>query len=82
MFPESFPGGPLDERTLIYESLVADGDDVDDEASDSVERDTPTPFACLGCGTVTTAPDPPESCPACHRTPGDRRGGALFQPLE
>jgi len=77
MFPESFPGGPLDERSLIYESLVDDGDD---EAS--AERDAPTEFACLGCGTVTTAAEQPKSCPACHRTPGDRRGGALFQPLE
>lgn len=96
MFPESFPGGPLDERGLIYDALVDDGGD-EHPASDqngpaSVDReppsdedpgeDVPAAFACLGCGTVTTAPEPPASCPACHRTPGDRRGGALFQPLD
>ncbi len=108
MFPQSFPGGPLDERSLIYDALAAeeadetpadDGDGADDpERPAAAERirdperrgdpepesasEAPSSFACLGCGAVTTAPGPPESCPECHRTAGDRRGGALFQSLD
>jgi len=79
MFSESFPGGPLDERTLIYESLAGgEGDRRDDGDSGD---DDPTAFACLGCGTVTTADDRPDSCPDCHRTPGDHGDGALFRSL-
>lgn len=106
MFPKSFPGGPLDERRLIYEALAEEagdehpatdpdgpasvdrepspdaGEDPDPDAEEDLGDDAPATFACLGCGTVTTAPEPPENCPSCHRTPGDRRDGALFQRLD
>jgi rubrerythrin len=90
MYHDSPPGGPLDERAAIYRHLV--GEDPFDAAAraaadDEHERegrddDEPTAFACLGCGAVTTADEPPESCPECHRTPGDRGDAALFQSLE
>ena len=75
---ETSVGGPFDERAAIYRSLL---DETEAESVDPEER-PPTDFACLGCGTVTTAEERPDSCPSCHRTPGDRRGGALFQSLD
>lgn len=90
MYHGSVPGGPLDEREVIYRHMVGEepfeggaraaGEaepDGDDEADDG-----PTAFACLGCGAVTTADGLPDSCPECHRMPGDRGDGALFQPLD
>jgi len=70
--------GTLDERDAIYRALV--GMDGCEECDDATEA-APTDYACLGCGTVTTARERPVSCPACYRTPGDRRPGALFQHL-
>jgi len=90
VFHETPPAGPLNEREAIYRALA--GDDPFDAADSADGRERagrddaghagPTAFACLGCGAVTTADDRPDSCPACHRTPGDRRDGALFQRLE
>jgi rubrerythrin len=84
VFHETPPAGPLNEREAIYRSLVDECEAAEAGAHENGDDgdEGPTDFACLACGTVTTADERPDSCPDCHRTAGDRGGAALFQVLD